>query len=83
MTEESAPFRRKLIENSLAQKANQPYKPVRIVYDSYNGKEKYWNVFLAKTPLEIEAERAEHAAKLAQEFKVRIDMSSSGEGGRL
>lgn len=50
MTEESAEFRNHLMENEIAQKQGTHITPVKIYYESYLGKERYWKVYLAKSP---------------------------------
>ena len=80
MTEESKAFRYRLIENDLARKAEQLYDPVKIFYDQVGGRERYWKIYLTKTPAELVAERERMIAEQDKKFKVYLNLS---KGGRL
>lgn len=56
----------RLMENDSAQKNGQKFSPISIIYDTYRGRDKYWQVYLTKTP--------EQRAERMEEFKVRVEM---------
>ena len=59
----------RLMENDAAQKNGQKFSPISIIYDTYRGRDKYWQVYLTKTPEQRAEQRAER-----EEFKVRVEM---------
>ena len=58
-TEASIEFQRRLMENDKAQKEGNPINPVKIYYKSYRRRELFWNVYLTKTPQQLDAENNE------------------------
>ena len=66
LTHDGNKLREKLIENDMAQKAGEHIDPVKIVYDMYRGRERYWTLYLAPPP------RPPHTPVAPTPYKARI-----------
>ena len=60
MTEEAAEFRNRLIDNDMEQRKCNHITAVKIYYESYLGKERYWNVYLTESPYDKHTPRIEY-----------------------